>query len=104
MLFKPQATVKVAATSAASTAAVLPGTRQGAGQFQLRMVNDGTTMAHIAFGTSSVAATTSDFPIAPNSLPQGMTLANPAKDGVIYYSVIMDSGTANVYLTVGDGI
>ena len=103
-LFAPQATVKVAATTSASTAAALPGTRQGGGGFQLRMLNDGTTVAHIAFGSSSVAATTSDFPIAPGSLPQGITLANPANGGVIYYSVIMDTSTANVYLTVGDGL
>lgn len=104
-LFAPQATTKVAATSSASGGAVLPGTRGQTGPFQIRLLNDGTTVAHIAFGTStSVAATTSDLPIAPNSLPQGFTIANPDRASPVYFSVIMDSGTANVYVTTGDGI
>lgn len=104
-LFAPQATVKVAATNSASAGAKLPGTRNGAGPFSIRVVNDGTTMGHLAFGAdSTVAAAVTDLPIVPNSLPQGFTIANPAKGDQLWYSVIMDSSTANIYITVGDGI
>jgi hypothetical protein len=104
-LFAPQATVKVSATNSASTGQALPGTRGQAGPFQIRVLNDGTTVAHIKFGSdTTVAAATTDLPIAPNSLPQGFTIANPSRGDQLFFSVIMDSSTANVYVTVGDGI
>jgi hypothetical protein len=102
-LFAPQATTTQAATTAASTAKLIPGTRGQGGAYAVRIYNDGTTLGYIAFGDSSVAATTSDLPI-PSALPCGFTIANPAKSPATHFSVIMASGTATFSVTTGDGI
>ncbi len=102
-LFSPRVggTVKVSATTSASTAARFPTNPQG--QFQVRVTNDGTTWAYIAWGSSSVAATTSDTPVPPGRA-SGFTVTNPYSGEPLYYSVIMASLTANVHVAVGEGI
>lgn len=102
-LFAPQATTTQAATTSASAAKKLAGTRAGAGQYQVRVYNDGTTLGYIAFGASTVAAAVTDIPI-PAGLPCGFTITNPSRDGDAYFSVIMASGTATFSVTTGDGI
>ena len=100
-LFEAKATVRQAATNSASAAALIPG--QPEGPYQVRVVNDGTTMAYIAFGGSTVAATTSDLPVPPN-VPCGFSVNSPQAAGARYFSVIMASGTANVSVSSGWGI
>ena len=102
MLFHPRTTTKVSATSSASTAAQFLG--GPGGKFQIRVCNDGTTWAYIKWDRdSAVAATTSDLPIPPGQCV-GFTVNNLPGTLPTYYSVIMASGTANVHVTVGDGI
>lgn len=103
-LFAPRAggTTKVSATGSASTAAKFPTAPTGS--FQIRVCNDGTTWAYIAWSSSNaIAATTSDYPIPPGQCV-GFTVLNPARDEPTYYSVIMASATANVTVSVGAGI
>ena len=103
-LFAPRegGTVKVSATSSASSAAKFP--TEPRGSFQVRVSNDGTTWGYIKWAAdSSVAATTSDIPLAPGQVT-GFTVRNPDRSLPLYYSVIMASGTANVHVTVGEGI
>lgn len=104
-LFAPQdgGTTTQAATTSASTAKLLAGSREGAGGFQVRVYNDGTTLGYIEFGGSTVAATTSSIPIPPG-IPCGFTIANAAAKGAPYFSVIMASGSATFSVTTGDGI
>lgn len=101
-LFAPQATTTQALTTSASTAKLLAG-QPKSGAFQVRVYNDGTTLAYIAFGTSSVAAAVTDIPIPPG-IPCGFTISNPAKGGAVYFSGIMASSTATMTVTTGDGI
>lgn len=103
-LFAPRdgGKTKVSATNSASTAAKFP--TNPTGSFQIRVCNDGTTWAYIAWSSSSsVAATTSDEPIPPGQCV-GFTVMNVARDFPLYYSVIMASSTANVTVSVGAGI
>jgi hypothetical protein len=101
-LFSPQATTTQAATTSASTAKAIPGGARK-GKFQVRVYNDGTTLGYIKFGDSSVAATASDIPI-PAGLPVGFTIQGNDRDGQVYFSVIMASGSATFSVTSGDGI
>ena len=102
-LFAPQATVTQAATVTTSTPKLIPGTREQAGPYQVRIYNDGSTLGYIAWGDSTVTATTSSLPI-PAGLPCGFTISNPAKGGPTHFAVIMASSTATFSFTVGDGI
>lgn len=102
-LFAPQATVTQAATTSTSTPKAIPGTRNQAGAFQVRIYNDGTTLGYIEWGDSAVAATTASLPIPPGQAC-GFTIANPAKAPATHFAVIMASGTATFSVTTGDGI
>lgn len=103
-LFSPRAggKVKVSATNSASSAAQFPTNPDGS--FQIRVCNDGTTWGYITWGkNASIAATTSDEPIPPGQCV-GFTVMNQLNQEQLYYSVIMASGTANITISVGQGI
>jgi len=103
-LFSPRAggKARVSATGSASTAARFP--TDPSGSFQVRVCNDGTTWGYIAWSSSSaVTATTSDEPLPPGQCV-GFTVMNQQSQAPLYYSVIMASGTANITVSVGNGI
>lgn len=98
-------TVKIAAT-VSSGRHILGGQPDTSDnqRFQVRVTNDGTTVAYIKFGDSTVAATAADIPLMPGStsvfslsVPYGVTTG-------LYAAAIMASGTANVCFTTGVGI
>ena len=93
-LFTPGATAKVAATTTTGRVAL-----SITGAQTVAVVNDGTTVAFIKFGDSTVTATTSDTPILGGS-SRGFTPPPTAT----HMAAIMASGTANIYVTVGAGL
>lgn len=68
-----------------------------AGNHQM-VYNDGSALAFLAFGTSSVAATTSDMPI-----PTGAIMPILNSEHYTYAAALSTGGTANLYLTAGRG-
>lgn len=106
LAFRPTdgSTVTIAATTTTGSH-ILGGQPSPGGQvFQVRVVNDGTTVAYVKFGTSSVAATVADIPILGGSTSV-LTVAVPeAVTTGLYAAVKMASGTANLYFTTGAGI
>lgn len=97
-------TVTIAATTT-SGRHILGGQPSPGGQrFQLRVVNDGTTVGYIKFGDSTVTATTADIPILGGSTSVlSVTVPDILTTG-LYVAVKMASGTANLYFTTGAGI
>jgi hypothetical protein len=98
------ATVKIAATTTTGNH-ILGGQPSPGGQrIQFRVTNDGTTVAYIRFGNSSVAATTSDIPLMPGSTSVlSVTVPDTLTTG-LYAAAIMASGTANICFTTGVGL
>lgn len=98
------ATVKIAATIA-SGRILLGGQPSPPGQrFQVRVTNDGTTVAYVKFGSSTVAATAADMPLMPGSTSViSLTVPDTVTTGM-YGAAIMATGTANISFTTGTGL
>lgn len=74
----------------------------GAGVTQVRVFNDGTATAWIAFGGSAVTAnTTTSFPVGAGSC-EVFTIEKA--DGPIYAAAIAVGSTGYIYFTPGSGI
>lgn len=84
---------------AASTARVALGTT-GNGYRQIRIMNDGTATAWIAFGDVTItAALATGIPVAAGSC-EVMTIPN----GVTYVAAIAAGSTGKIYFTPGSGM
>jgi len=83
----------------ASTARVALGTT-GNGYRQVRVYNDGTATAWIAFGDVTItAALASGIPLAA-----GACEVHTIPNGVTYVAAIAAAGTGKIYFTPGSGI
>lgn len=94
------ATASISVTTSTAASALK---KAGGGAFQLRILNDGSATAFIAFGASGVEAAVTDYPVPAGAI-EVITIQNPDKDPVTHAAAITASGTATVYLTTGDGI
>lgn len=95
--FKPEgANTKITVSSSASAATKLSDNPDC-----VRICNTGTATVWVKFGDSSVAATTSDYPV-----PAGMTeVIRPAPTTrPLYVSVIAAGSTGDIYFTPGSGL
>lgn len=92
----PVATITVATTSSASSAQALPiGSLPS---WQVELQNTGSVIAFCAFGGSTIAATTSGYPVQPG-VDKVITVDQDAK----YISCITASSTTTVYASGGVG-
>jgi hypothetical protein len=97
-------TAKISGTTT-SARVILGGQPSPGGQrFQVRVTNDGTTVAYLKFGASTVTATTSDIPLMPGSTSVFSVTVPELNTTGLYAAAIMASGTANICLTTGAGI
>lgn len=93
---KPITTNTVSVTTSASAAALVP---QATGtSWQIELQNTGTQAAYCAFGGSTIAATTSSYPVQPG-VDKVVTVDLDRK----YISCITASSTTTVYVTGGVG-
>jgi hypothetical protein len=69
-------------------------------QSQVRIFNSGSAVTYIAFGNSSVTATTASIPIAPNSVE---VMTNPGAGSLAYIAAIGTAGNT-IYFTPGEGL
>jgi hypothetical protein len=91
--FRPAGTAMIVAGTGAANAAMT-----GAGEAVLVM-NSTSGVAFIRFGTdSSVTATTADTPVPPNA-----RMLMHCGEIASTVSVVLGSGSGNVYVTRGDG-
>lgn len=90
------ATVALSATGTSSQSAI-SGFPSTSGSGVMRVVNAGTAIAFIKWGSSAPTATTADMPILPGAIEVFSvgTTTNVA--------AITASGTATVYFTPGNG-
>jgi hypothetical protein len=91
-LFTPGQTVTLAVTTTSARVADPPGE-------QLCIQNLGTTVAYVAFNSSAVVATVTDFPIQPGA-PYGVTVPG----GSTHIAAICASGTTTLAITGGYGV
>lgn len=102
--FRPVAdTTNVAATTTSSGATLLTvgaGNAIDPSSYSVRIHNAGTTAAFVRFGDSSVTAATATNAIP---IPAGGTEVMGLLSNQLFHRVIMGSGTATVYFTVGEG-
>ena len=96
--FTPQlATVNIAVTG--TSASVALNNTVGISGNQVRIFNNGSSVSFIAFGTSSsVTATITSIPIAPNSVE---VMGVPG--GTTYIAAIGTTGNT-IYFTMGEGL
>lgn len=100
--FQPRGTantVLLDVTSSSQAIALSPAT---AGQYQCRVMNNGTATAWIAFGDSTVAAAvTTGIPVGP-----GVTEVFSAQEGggAPYAAAIAAGSTGKIYFTLGSGV
>ena len=94
-------TVSISATT--SSSAVALNSQPNIGRFHLRIFNAGSATVFITRGTSTVAATTSSYPI-PSGAIEVITINNADASPVTHVAAITASGTATVYFTVGWGV
>lgn len=100
--FCPQGTANIAATTTSANVALPIGCPPtGSERPQVRVYNSGTTLAFIAFGDSSVAATASSIPIPPGASIPVEKFSVPF--GATHVACILASGTGTVYFTSGFG-
>jgi len=91
-------TVTVSATTSSSRGAItFAGSK--ATFPQARVYNAGSVAVFVEFGSSTVAATTADMPIAPGAV-EVFTL----EDGDTHMAAITASSSASVYVTAGRGV
>ena len=93
-------TVSISATTSSSATAL---SSVPVGRFHLRIFNAGSATVFITRGGSTVAATTSSYPV-PSGAIEVITINNPDANPVTHVAAITASGTATVYFTVGWGI
>ncbi len=92
--------IPTAATITSSAAVQVLASAQPRAGYNVRVTNDGTTVAHVRFGDAAVgAATTADIPIVPGT---ERILVWPGD--ATHYRVIMKTGTANVDVSLGFGV
>lgn len=95
------ANVTRSATTTSANVQVISGAPQG--RIQVRLVNDGTTVAFVKFGSdNTVTATSADIPLV-GGVPLIVSVDIPV-GGVLWLAAKMASGTANVYAQPGVGI
>lgn len=101
--FRPilNGTVNIGA-STSSAASMLAGAPRS-GPFQVRVVSTGTTPFFLKFGAAGVSATSGDLPF-PAPCDEVMTVSNRDDTPITHAAAITSTGTATVYLTMGDGI
>ena len=93
---QPGNTITVSASTSASTAVALP--IGSVPSWQIELQNAGSSVAFCAFGGSTLAATTSSYPIMPG-VDKVVTVDQDRK----YISCITASGSATIYATGGIG-
>lgn len=85
------ATVSIAATTTSGNVAILADTTS------VRVVNLGTVVSHVAFGSGvGLAATTADLAVGPNESVELF------KGRASYVAARTASGTATIYFTPGE--
>jgi len=95
------ATVKIDASTTSANAALL---KMPTGITQIRLYNSGSVPVFIRKGTdSTVTGLISDMPIAPGSV-EVLTLNNNPTAPITHVAAITASGTASLYVTVGQGL
>jgi hypothetical protein len=95
--FKPEGTtLKVTVSGTASTATKLADNADC-----VRICNTGTAIAWAKFGTSTVVATSADYPV-----PAGITevIRSPSNIAPLFVSIIAAGSTGDCYLTPGSGV
>lgn len=93
--FTPAGTVAVAASSAASTSAALPGVNDA-----VLVTNASPVLAFVAFGAGAATATAADTPVLPG---QALLLGTGR---LVNAAAVLLSGTSQietVYFTIGGG-
>jgi hypothetical protein len=90
-------TVSISVSGSSQNIAVQSTATPTPGCAQIRVFNSGSAITFIAFGGSTVTATTSSLPIAPNSVE---VFTMPLTG--IYAAAIGTSGNT-IYFTPGDG-
>lgn len=94
----------LAAVAATTTSDRVKIAGDPSGAVQVRVYNEGTTLAFVEFGDVTVSASaTASHPIPPG-IPCGFTLHNPMNAPARYMAAIMASGTGRVSVAVGTGI
>jgi hypothetical protein len=98
-------TITFTAATTAPTPVQCPSTTLGGNQY--RIINAGTVTVFLGYGTTSsdaannavvVSSTGAAFPLLPNT-DEILTFVPNA-----YFSAITASGTAQIYITPGDGL
>jgi hypothetical protein len=92
--FKPNATVAIAATPTSARSQLA-----GSGE-QLRIANKGPNAAFVAFGNSSLTATTADLQILAGTVE---LFTNPDNKGGYVAAICAAGETATLTFTTGDG-
>jgi hypothetical protein len=97
--FRPEGpTVKVPATTTTSTVQIHPATSK-----HIRVWNSGAAEAYVAFGASGITAVVpAGSPGSGMPIPAGAVEIFTAVAG--YAAVIMGAGTANLFMTPGEGL
>ncbi len=103
-LFTPRPGGLAAVSATTTTGRVRLAAQPSASSFQVRVYNEGSTVAFVEFGGSDVDATTTGSLPVPPGIPCGFTVPNPQRDGDRYMAAIMASGTGRISVSVGDGI
>jgi hypothetical protein len=74
------------------------------GEVQIRIVSNCATLMYIRKGTdSTVTATNTDLPIAPNEV-EVLTLNNNPNAPITHLAMISPSGSCTIFFTTGSGI
>ena len=89
-------TVTVSASTTSANVAL--GATRSASGFSVMCTNAGSNLAFIAFGTSTVAATTAGIPVMP-----GAQIVVEAPAQATYVAAITGSSTTTMYFTPGQG-
>jgi hypothetical protein len=107
MAFTPQGkTINV--TAAATAPTPVKGVSTTIGATQYRIINTGTVIAYLGVGNSAADATTNA--VKPTSTSTWCIPLLPSTDEIVtfnanvYFTASTDSGTADLYITPGDGL
>lgn len=93
--FKPVgATQNISGTTTSASATI--GSN---GSCQVLVYNSGTTLAFVVFGVGAATATSAGTPVPPGAVI--ILTKNPGHDTI---AAIMASGTAAIYVQVGEGV
>jgi hypothetical protein len=96
-------TITVSATTTSSDNPL--GGKVPAGRFQLRVYNAGAVPVFIRKGSGGAAATAvlTDMPIAPGAV-EVLSVDNSPSAPITSIGAITGSGTATLYVTIGEGL